>query len=158
MSLDWLPIKLRENVKIILTVTEGTPELTWLRKQLPAESLVQLDQFSDGQWTDVLSVGGGDFYASHGPFSLPAAWDRSVDKVPLQAKVFWWLAWLNEFGIKDDTLDHICETVFEIVEKKFGAEVVRFIVTLLVCSRYGLMETEVLSLLGQAKLIEDGTL
>lgn len=156
VSLEWLPTKLRDNVKIILTVTNGTPQLAWLKKQLLNDSLVQLDQFSDAQWTDVLSVGGGDFYASHGPFKLPAAWDHSVDKVPLQAKVFWWLAWLNEFGVKDDTLDNMCQTVFEIVERKFGTDVVRFIVSLLVCSRYGLLETELLSLLGNSKLIGEG--
>lgn len=143
-------------MKIILTVTSDTPELTWLKSQLLNDSLVQLDQFSDAQWTDVLSVGGGDFYASHGPFKLPAAWDRSVDKVPLQAKIFWWLAWLNEFGVQDGTLDNMCVTVFEIVERKFGSEVVGFIVTLLVCSRYGMMETEVLSILGNSKLFGEG--
>lgn len=157
VSLEWLPTKLRDNVKIILTVTDGTAELAWLKKQLLNDSLVQLDQFSDAQWTDVLSAGGGDFSASLGAFNLPAAWDHSVDKVPLQAKVFWWLAWLNEFGVKDDTLENMCATVFEIVERKMGREVVRLIVTLLVCSRYGLMETELLSLLADSKLVKEGT-
>lgn len=156
VSFEWLPTKLPENVKIILTVNDGTPEMAWLKKQLLNDSLVQLDQFSDAQWTDVLAVGGGDFYASNGPFKLPAAWDKSVDKVPLQAKIFWWLAWLNKFDVKDKTLDKMCETVFEIVEQKFTTEVVQYIMTLLVCSRYGLMETEFGNLLGNSKFVAEG--
>lgn len=157
VSFDWLPTVLRDTVKIILTVTNGTPELDWLKAHLSADSFVQLDQFSDDQWTDVLSVGGGgDLYGSHGPFQLPAAWARSVDKVPLQAKVFWWLAWLNEFSVKDGPLDEMCETVFAIVERKLDADIVRFVVTLLVCSQYGLLETELLVLLEQSKLVKEG--
>lgn len=118
--------------------------------------MIQLDQFSDGQWTDVLSVGGVDFNASQGPLILPVAWEQSVDKVPLQAKIFWWLAWLNEFSVQDNTVDQICENVFAMLETKFGVETVRFIMSLIVCSRYGLMETEILTLLEQSKLTKDG--
>lgn len=96
-NLSWMPIKLRENVKIILTCTSSyatdvsqSPEnivLSYLRTKLSADSIIHLDQFSVEQWKDVLSLGGGDFYAANGALHLPEAWQECNDKIPIQAKV-----------------------------------------------------------------------
>lgn len=97
-NLDWMPIKLRENIKIILTCTTSAtvaeaqlPEnilLSYLRTNLSPDSLIHLDQFSVEQWKDVLSLGGGDFYAANGALHLPESWQDCNEKIPIQAKVF----------------------------------------------------------------------
>lgn len=133
-------------MKIILTISADTAQLHWLQQQLAAESLVQLDQFSDDQWSGVLSLGGSSRDNS-AAVQLPDEWKRCADKVPLQAKIYWWFAWLNEFPIAEATLDALCEKLFETLERRFTEPAVRLVLSLLVSSRYGLMETELLELL-----------
>lgn len=118
-------------------------QLQWLQHQLAADSLVQLDQFADDEWSGVLSS-----RDNSATVQLPDEWKRCADKVPLQAKIYWWFAWQNEFPIAEaSTLDALCNKVFEQLEQRFTEPAVRLIVSLLVSSRYGLMETELLQLL-----------
>lgn len=82
-----------EKVKIIITtgskslnVDACTKEdfVLWgLKDKLSQESFVHLGQFSDRQWGEVLSYGGGDFYS----IKLPDLWKNCSEKIPLQAKV-----------------------------------------------------------------------
>lgn len=105
-----------------------------------------MDQFTDDQWSGVLSLGGSGRVNSAAA-QLPDAWTRCADKVPLQAKLYWWFAWLNEFPVAEATLDALCEKLFETLEQRFTEPSVRLVLSLLVSSRYGLMETELLQLL-----------
>lgn len=89
-----MPATLRENVKIILTLTADSRDdtdnvvLNVMRARLQPANIVHLDQFSDEQWKDVLSLGGGAFYASNGTLHLPESLRDCREKCPLQAKVY----------------------------------------------------------------------
>lgn len=102
-NLDWLPATLKENVKIILTVTTNATDLSKLCKDNSdhSESLlyalkdkIQCDDnfvlssaFTEAQWMDVLNTGGSEFYAANGALHLPNEWKSCVEKTPIQAKV-----------------------------------------------------------------------
>lgn len=96
-DLNWLPTKLPENVKIILTISSEATNLDKcenddvilkiLKEKLNGTQFVHLNQFSMDQWKDVLLFGGGDFYAANGALHLPEVWQSSIEKIPLQAKV-----------------------------------------------------------------------
>lgn len=92
-NLDWMPTTLKENVKIILTLTADSLDardnvvLRVMRDRLQSGNIVHLDQFSDEQWKDVLSLGGGAFYAANGTLHLPESLRDCHEKCPLQAKV-----------------------------------------------------------------------
>lgn len=97
-DLDWLPTQLNEKVKIILTVSShvqnvdectsiDNPTLFALKNKLAKTSFVHLDQFSDQQWNEVLSCGGGNFYSANGHLQLPDSWKSCDEKIPLKAKV-----------------------------------------------------------------------
>lgn len=93
IDLDWLPTKLPERIKIIITtgsnvekINACTPDdfILWnLKRNLSNDSFVHLDQFSERQWSEVLSYGGGDFYL----IKLPDSWKNCSEKIPLKAKV-----------------------------------------------------------------------
>lgn len=96
-DLNWLPTKLPENVKIIVTISSEATNLDKcenddvllkiLKEKLNETQFVHLNQFSIDQWKDVLLFGGGDFYAANGALHLPEVWQSSIEKIPLQAKV-----------------------------------------------------------------------
>lgn len=97
-DLSWLPTKLSDNVKIILTISSEATNLDKcenddvllkiLKEKLNVAQFVHLNQFSMDQWKDVLLFGGGDFYAANGALHLPEVWQSSIEKIPLQAKVY----------------------------------------------------------------------
>lgn len=92
-----MPTKLNENIKFIITVTSKATciddfsnedtALLGLKNKINSANFIYLNQFSSEQWKDVLSSGGGDFYATSGALHLPEEWFNSTDKLPLQAKV-----------------------------------------------------------------------
>jgi len=103
-DIDWLPINLTDNIKIILTITsdcidlkrieesvevnKGDWLLNQLRSKLNDENLLYLSPYSQEQWHDVLSMGGGgEFYAASGALFLPENWKLAIEKIPIQAKV-----------------------------------------------------------------------
>lgn len=96
-NLDWLPTKLNDKVKIIITVTSNISQIDncrsnelvlWnLKEKIAKSNFIHLHQFSDKQWNEVLSYGGGDFYAANDHLQLPDAWKCCSEKIPLQAKV-----------------------------------------------------------------------
>lgn len=183
-NVDWLPVHLPENVKIILTVTSDATDinsglendalLQKLKNSISKTNFLHLRHFSDQQWADMLSYGGGDFLASHGVCQLPIAWKQCGEKIPLQAKVslmkawrtigmeahgtplsqvFGWFAWLEEVNLDDISSTSACNKIFEILEKKFGKDVVQFIMSLIIASRNGLPESLIIDLLKSSKLV-----
>lgn len=79
---------------------------------------------------------------------------RLLKALYLELQIFWWLTWLDEFDFEDTTLSNICDKVFETLEKKFKPTVVRFLISLLITSRDGLKETELIELMTESKLVE----
>lgn len=88
-DIDWLPLELVNNVKIILTVSsddeaDSTPVLKALQNKINSESFLLLSSFTQEQWEDVLTYGGG---ATNGALQLPESWKKSDERAPIQAKV-----------------------------------------------------------------------
>ncbi|ETN61299.1 hypothetical protein AND_007044 [Anopheles darlingi] len=175
-DLEWLPVDLVDVVKVVLTVGSsvgsGSHELAQL--QAPEDRVLQrlrerigdgeggscflhLTPFTQEQWEDVLCFGGGDIYAANGALQLPESWKKSGEKISIQAKVLWWLGWLGKTELSDTSVSHISEQVFEILEQKFTAPIIRLIVPLLLASREGLLETEIITLLRNSKLVNGST-
>lgn len=89
-DIDWLPMELVNNVKIILTITSATNKLedsdsSVLLKALKArvnpQNYLFLTSFTQEQWEDVLTC------SSNGTLQLPEAWKKSDEKIPIEAKV-----------------------------------------------------------------------
>lgn len=53
---------------------------------------------------------------------------------------------------------NICDKVFVILENKFTSDITKYLIALIVASRHGLMETEIVKLLKQSNLTQDGIL
>lgn len=99
-DLSWLPTKLNDNVKVIITTAttnrkvdsidkcESNDLILWnLKDRISKSNFVHLNQFSDQKWNEVLSYGGGDFFSVNPQLQLPESWKQCDEKIPLQAKV-----------------------------------------------------------------------
>lgn len=99
-DLSWLPTKLNDNVKVIITTAttsrkvdsidkcESNDLILWnLKDRISKTNFVHLNQFSDQKWNEVLSYGGGDFFSVNPQLQLPESWKQCDEKIPLQAKV-----------------------------------------------------------------------
>ncbi|XP_058446622.1 uncharacterized protein LOC131427450 [Malaya genurostris] len=169
-DLGWLPFELLENVKLVLTVTSTctSQDLSQLNsedsvlKQLKEKigddgCFLQLTPFTQEQWEDVLCFGGGDIYSANGALQLPDSWKKSNEKISVQAKILWWLAWLGVTDLTDTSVSYISEKVFIILEEKFTGTVTRFIISLLLAAREGLFETEIITLIRNSNLVAGST-
>ncbi|XP_058058731.1 uncharacterized protein LOC131209639 [Anopheles bellator] len=169
-DLEWLPVQLLDCVKVVLTVSStGSHDLAELqsrenrvlqrlRQRIGDDScFVYLTPFTQEQWEDVLCFGGGDIYAANGALQLPDCWKKSDEKISIQAKILWWLGWLGKTNLSDTSVSHISEQVFEILEEKFTAAIIRLIIPLLLASREGLLETEIITLLRSSNLVNGST-
>lgn len=85
-DIDWLPLELVNNVKIILTVSEveSSPVFKALKNKINAQNFLLLTSFTQEQWEDVLTFGGG---TNNGALQLPESWKKSEERAPIQAKV-----------------------------------------------------------------------
>lgn len=167
-DLGWLPLELLDNVKLILTVTSNCTDITQLSDQDgvlkrlkekigDVESFLYLMPFTQEQWEDVLCFGGGDIYSANGALQLPESWKKSNEKISVQAKILWWLAWLGVTDLTNTSVSHISDKVFVILEEKFTAAVTRFIISLLLAAREGLLETEIITLIRNSNLVTGST-
>jgi len=91
-DIDWLPIELANNVKIILTVTSDDDDanssiiLKALNSKIKdPQNFLLLSPFTQDQWEEILTFGSG---ATNGALQLlPDAWKKSDERTPIQAKV-----------------------------------------------------------------------
>lgn len=99
-DLSWLPTKLNDKIKVIITTAttnakvdhidkcEKTDAVLWhLKDRISKSNFAHLNQFSDQKWNEVLSHGGGDFFSVNPQLQLPDSWKQCDEKIPLQAKV-----------------------------------------------------------------------
>lgn len=130
--------------------SRGDWVISTLKKQNPnTTTFIQLTQFSQEQWNDVLSYGGCDIYGSNGTLQLPETWKTIDEKTPINAKLLWWLCWLEITELNDFSLHSICTKIFETLENKFDKNLVKFIFSFLLASREGLNENEIFILLNE---------
>ncbi|XP_062545784.1 uncharacterized protein LOC134212179 [Armigeres subalbatus] len=167
-ALEWLPLELLDNVKLVLTVSSSCTSLDQLgaddvvlkrlkEKIADAECFLYLSPFTQEQWEDVLCFGGGAIYSANGALQLPDSWKKSNEKISVQAKILWWLAWLGVTELDDTSVSHISEKVFDILEEKFTSVITRFIVSVLLAAREGLLETEIITLIRNSNLVTGST-
>lgn len=85
-DIDWLPLELANNVKIILTIseTESSHVFRTLQNKVTAQNFLLLTSFTQEQWEDVLTFGGG---TTNNALQLPESWKKSEERAPIQAKV-----------------------------------------------------------------------
>lgn len=102
-DLSWLPTKLNDKVKVIITTAttsakvnsvdkcECSDIILWhLKDRISKSNFIHLNQFSDQKWSEVLSYGGGDFFSVNSQLQLPESWKQCDERIPLQAKVSIW--------------------------------------------------------------------
>lgn len=81
-DLDWIPVDLPANIKLIVTVTEteeGNRILEDLKgRASAAENILHLTPFSEDQWKEVITMG---------TIHLPDGWLDAQEKTPIHAKV-----------------------------------------------------------------------
>lgn len=98
-DLSWLPTKLSDKVKIIITTATTSSKIDniemcgtndtvlWnLKDRISKQNFVHLKPFSAQKWDELLSCG-GDFFSVNAQLRLPETWKNCNDKIPLQAKV-----------------------------------------------------------------------
>lgn len=61
---------------------------------------------------------------------------------------------MGETNLADISFGSVSENVFEVLEKRFGKEIIRYLVSILIASRDGLYETEIIELLKQSNLLD----
>lgn len=81
-DLDWIPVDLPANIKLIVTVTEteeGKRILGSLKEKVNnAENILHLSAFSEDQWKEAIT---------RGTIHLPEEWMDAKEKTPIHAKV-----------------------------------------------------------------------
>ena len=61
---------------------------------------------------------------------------------------------MGEFNLDDTSLIATSNKMFQTLETKFGEAIIKYLVSLLIASRDGLHETEIIELLKQSKLVD----
>lgn len=79
---------------------------------------------------------------------------RRNPKIFIHEQILWWLAWLGHRKIENLTISHISEKMFEIMESKLGLSKFKYLMTLITAAREGLLETEVIELLTDSKIVD----
>lgn len=145
---DWLPVNLSNSCKIILTVTEDDKvddrglisKLT--EAGVPGRCFIKMKQFTERQWQDILSAGGGDFYATNGAIKMPNEWKMLRGKTPFHAKSLWWLAWLGYTTIPMTDISEVLGNILQVMESKFSTEHAETMLLMLALSEWGVRESD----------------
>lgn len=61
---------------------------------------------------------------------------------------------MGQRKLENLSISHISEQVFEILENKFGVTKVKYLITLIIASRDGLLESEIIEMLQNSKIVE----
>lgn len=144
-DMDWLPINLNSACKIILTLTENNNEHNTIvdklvEMEIPGKCFVKMKQFSARQWQDILSSGGGDFYAANGAIKMPNEWKMLNGKTPFHAKSLWWLAWLGHTSITMTDISEMLDKILQVIESKFSNDHAEILMLILSLSHWGMQE------------------
>uniref|UniRef100_A0A1I8N5J7 Uncharacterized protein n=1 Tax=Musca domestica TaxID=7370 RepID=A0A1I8N5J7_MUSDO len=154
-NLSWLPIKLSSTCKIILTLTENNYEKNSTLDKLseagiPHKCFVKMKQFSSRQWQDILSSGGGEFYAANGAIKMPNEWKMLHGKTPFHAKSLWWLAWLGHTSVTIVNIAEMLDKLLQVIESKFSNDYAEILMLMISLSQWGIRETDCVDIFQRA--------
>ncbi|XP_061399057.1 uncharacterized protein LOC133334745 [Musca vetustissima] len=146
-NINWLPLKLSLTCKIILTLTENNNEKTSIINTLgdagiPHKCFIKMKQFSSRQWQDILSSGGGEFYAANGAIKMPDEWKMLNGKTPFHAKSLWWLAWLGHTSVVIANITEMVDKMLEVFESKFPNDYAEILMLIISLSQWGIRESD----------------
>ncbi|XP_068150594.1 uncharacterized protein [Drosophila tropicalis] len=169
-TLDWLPLQLGSLGKLILTVSEledvGDGDTTnsdtdsfdmlaaLAQLGIPPRCFLRLRQFTERQWHDILSSGGGDFYAANGALKLPDEWKGLHGKTPYHAKSLWWLAWLGHVSQPISDIGDISSKILQALETKFATDQVELLLLIVRLSPWGIRESDCLGVFQKITQLE----
>ncbi|KAH8263526.1 hypothetical protein KR044_010218 [Drosophila immigrans] len=170
-ALDWLPLQLGSHGKLILTISENededasagaddtdSPHIDMLaalaQLGIPQRCFLRLRQFTERQWHDILSSGGGDFYAANGALKLPDDWKSLHGKTPYHAKSLWWLAWLGHVAQPISEIGDISSKILQVLESKFTADQVELLLLIVRLSPWGIRESDCLGVFQKITQLE----
>ncbi|EDW05106.1 GH10482, partial [Drosophila grimshawi] len=169
-ALDWLPLQLGSCGKLILTVSEMEDEdaanagadgdesfdmlAALAQLGIPPRCFLRLRQFTERQWHDILSSGGGDFYAANGALKLPDDWKSLHGKTPYHAKSLWWLAWLGHVAQPISEIGDISSKILQVLESKFAADQVELLLLIVRLSPWGIRESDCLGVFQKITQLE----
>ncbi|XP_033167496.1 uncharacterized protein LOC117145803 [Drosophila mauritiana] len=167
--LDWLPQQLG-SAKMILTVSELADEgddvdgteagdsfdmlAALAQLGIPQRCFLRLRQFTERQWHDILSSGGGDFYAANGALKLPDDWKTLHGKTPYHAKSLWWLAWLGHVAQPISEIGDISSRILQVLESKFATDQVELLLLIVRLSPWGIRESDCLGVFQKMTQLE----
>ncbi|XP_023296388.2 uncharacterized protein LOC111679120 [Lucilia cuprina] len=159
INLEWLPINLSNMCKIILTLTENNNEENPLIEKLietgiPNRCFIKMKQFSERQWQDILSSGGGDFYAANGAIKMPQEWKMLHGKTPFHAKSLWWLAWLGHTSISMTDISEMLGKILQVMESKFSSDHSEIMMLILSLSEWGIRESDCIDIFHRISQID----
>uniref|UniRef100_A0A1A9WXH2 WD_REPEATS_REGION domain-containing protein n=1 Tax=Glossina brevipalpis TaxID=37001 RepID=A0A1A9WXH2_9MUSC len=151
-DLTWLPLKLKNMCKIILTVTERTDNSEklldkFMEHGVPQKCFIQMKQFTDRQWNDILCSGGGDFYVANRAIKMPDEWKHLHGRTPFHAKSLWWLAWLGCTSIDMNDISEVLHKVLQVLETKFSSDYVELLLLIVSLSEWGIRESDCIQIL-----------
>ncbi|XP_062123664.1 uncharacterized protein LOC133837031 [Drosophila sulfurigaster albostrigata] len=169
-ALDWLPLQLGTHGKLILTVSEDEDEdasaatndtdssfdmlAALAQLGIQQRCFLRLRQFTERQWNDILSSGGGDFYAANGALKLPDDWKSLHGKTPYHAKSLWWLAWLGHVAQPISEIGDISSKILQVLESKFTADQVELLLLIVRLSPWGIRESDCLGVFQKITQLE----
>ncbi|KAM7353853.1 uncharacterized protein ACRADG_005773 isoform 2-T5 [Cochliomyia hominivorax] len=158
-NIDWLPINLSSMCKIILTLTENNNAENPLIEKLiemgiPNKCFIKMKQFSERQWQDILSSGGGDFYAANGAIKMPVEWKMLHGKTPFHAKSLWWLAWLGHTSIAMTDMSEMLDKILQVIESKFSSDHAEIMMLILSLSEWGIRESDCIDIFHRISQID----
>lgn len=168
-ALDWLPMQLGSCGKLILTVSDNEEEdvssagvdgdtfdmlAALAQLGIPQRCFLRLRQFTERQWHDILSSGGGDFYAANGALKLPDDWKSLHGKTPYHAKSLWWLAWLGHVAQPISEIGDISSKILQVLESKFTADQVELLLLIVRLSPWGIRESDCLGVFQKITQLE----
>lgn len=150
-DLDWLPVDLPVNIKVIVTVTEteeGSKIIATLKEKIPSsENIIHLTPYSEDQWKEVIT---------RGTINLPDEWMDAKEKTPIHAKILCWLAWLgvSPAGRDISTVSGLVNVAFDVLEQKLTKECIAQAIALIIVRPYGVQESEMIDHLAQSALVK----
>lgn len=165
-TLDWIPMTLPDNVKMILSIVDDENEddspIKRLREKTTESQYVWIDSLTESQGSQILN----EMLKSSGRTLQPKHWDTVMEKFagcpsPLFLKLVFnecsrWKSYDTVPDLKDD-IPGIINTLLENLEKEtdYGKIFVSFILSLIATARGGLTEDELLDLLIEERILED---